>query len=263
MTAPLLQVQDVGHRYGRGSSAVRVLRGVSATVEAGRTLGVVGESGSGKTTLARIVMGLETPAEGTVRFGGTALEPRSHRALRGRVQMVFQDPHQSLDPRFRIGRSIAEPLRALRRPRAEIRERVRAILVRVGLGADDARRHPHEFSGGQRQRIAIARALVTNPELVILDEPTSALDVSVQAQILNLLLDLQEEYRVGYLFISHDLAVVRHVSHEVAVLVGGVVVEHGDADAILRRPAHEYTQRLIASSPFLPETTSRPQEDTP
>jgi ABC-type glutathione transport system ATPase component len=226
----------------------RALDGVSLRVAPGECLGLVGESGSGKSTLARAIMGIEPPDAGSVRLMGRdvyALPPAELRALRRHFQMVFQDPYGSLDPRHRVGRIVAEPL-ALEGVRGAAAEaRVLASLAAVGLGADDVRKYPHQFSGGQRQRIAIARALVTAPSLVVLDEPVSALDVSVRAQVLNLLQDLQARLGLAYLLISHDLAVVAHVAHRVAVLAAGRIVEEGTAEAVLTRPRHPYTRRLI------------------
>ncbi len=232
---------------------VHALQGVSFTLQAGRSLGVVGESGSGKSTLARLVMALERPTAGRVLLQGrdlNALPPSELRRARADFQMVFQDPFGSLDPRLPIGRTVAEPLAAQGElPAAAVRERVGAMLDAVGLRAADASKYPHEFSGGQRQRIAIARALVTKPKLIVADEPVSALDVSVQAQVLNLMQDLQDTLGVTYLFISHDLAVVDLVCDEVLVLYQGRVVEHGDPDTLFRAAAHPYTRTLLAAVP--------------
>lgn len=251
---PLLELEGLGFRYGRGSSAFRALDDVSLTVAAGQTLGVVGESGSGKSTLARLVMRMLPPTEGAVRFWGRDLDMLRGRALqrhRTRVQMVFQDPNDSLDPRFTVRRSVAEPLAAAGVGRVEREERVARVLADVGFEPDAMTRLPHEFSGGQRQRIAIARAMVTQPDLIVLDEPTSALDVSIQAQILNLLLDLQERTGVAYVFISHNLAVVRHLSHSIAVMNHGRVVEHGDAETVFASPRDEYARELLTAMPTL------------
>jgi peptide/nickel transport system ATP-binding protein len=232
---------------------VHALQGVSFTLQAGRSLGVVGESGSGKSTLARLVMALERPTAGRVLLQGrdlNALPAADLRRARADFQMVFQDPFGSLDPRQPIGRTVAEPLAAQGDvPAAAMRERVGAMLDAVGLRAADAAKYPHEFSGGQRQRIAIARALVTKPKLIVADEPVSALDVSVQAQVLNLMQDLQDTLGVTYLFISHDLAVVDLVCDEVLVLYQGRVVEQGDADTLFRAAAHPYTRTLMAAVP--------------
>jgi peptide/nickel transport system ATP-binding protein len=232
---------------------VHALQGVSFTLQAGRSLGVVGESGSGKSTLARLVMALERPTAGRVLLQGrdlNALPAAELRRARAHFQMVFQDPFGSLDPRQAIGRTVAEPLAAQGDvPAAVMRQRVGEMLDAVGLRAADAARYPHEFSGGQRQRIAIARALVTHPKLIVADEPVSALDVSVQAQVLNLMQDLQDRLGVTYLFISHDLAVVDLVCDEVLVLYQGRVVEQGDPDTLFRAAAHPYTRTLLAAVP--------------
>jgi peptide/nickel transport system ATP-binding protein len=216
---------------------------------------VVGESGSGKSTLARLVMALEVPTAGHVVLDGLdlhALAPAALRRARSKVQMVFQDPFGSLDPRRTVLQTVAEPLAVLLgAPRAEQQRRAAEALDAVGLRAADLAKYPHEFSGGQRQRIAIARALITRPKLIVADEPVSALDVSVQAQVLNLMQDLQEQFGVTYLFISHDLSVVDLVCDEVLVLKDGRIVEQGDPDTLFRRPQHPYTQRLLAAVPGL------------
>jgi len=232
---------------------VRALDDVSFTLHAGRSLGVVGESGSGKSTLARLVMALEKPDVGRVRFGGqdlAALDADALRRARTGFQMVFQDPYGSLDPRRTVGQTVAEPLAMLHAAsRAEQRERAGAVLAEVGLRPSDLDKYPHEFSGGQRQRIAIARALITRPQLIVADEPVSALDVSVQAQVLNLMQDLQDRYGVTYLFISHDLAVVDLVCDDVLVLQHGVVVERGATREVFSHPQHDYTRTLLAAAP--------------
>ena len=233
---------------------VQALADASFSLRAGRTLGVVGESGSGKSTLARLVMALEAPSAGRVLFEGRdlhALQPEALRRARRDFQMVFQDPYSSLDPRMSIARTVAEPLERLDQvSRSERRERAAAMLDAVGLNAaTDLDKVPHEFSGGQRQRIAIARALVTQPKLIVADEPVSALDVSVQAQVLNLMQDLQQRFGLAYLFISHDLAVVERVADELLVLQHGRIVERGTPAAVLRAPAHPYTRRLLAAVP--------------
>jgi len=239
----MLLVDNLVRRYGNRT----VLHGVSLALEAGGALGIVGESGSGKSTLARTVLGLEAPQGGSVVFCGAPLGARRP----GSLQAVFQDPYGSLDPRMRAEAIVAEPLLALR-PRPASRERaVRAaeMIEAVALSPDSRRRYPHEFSGGQRQRLAIARALVTRPALVVADEPVSALDVSVQAQVLALMADLRARYCVAWLFISHDLAVVRLVTDRVAVLHQGVVVEQGLSVDVFARPRHAYTQALVAAVP--------------
>jgi peptide/nickel transport system ATP-binding protein len=243
---------------------VEALRGVSFTVDAGKSLGVVGESGSGKSTLARLVMALETPTAGSVRLLGRDLHtlPAAElQAARRDVQMVFQDPYGSLDPRQRVVRIVAEPLRGV--PAGEARTRVLEALDAVGLRAGDADKYPHEFSGGQRQRIAIARALITRPRLIVADEPVSALDVSVQAQVLNLLADLQQDFGVTYLFISHDLAVVDHVCDEVVVMYAGRIVERAPADLLFRAAAHPYTQALLAALPEAGDAANAVANATP
>ncbi len=260
MNAPLLQVEHLGKRYRlprehllAAAPAVQALDDVSFTLEAGRSLGIVGESGSGKSTLARLVMALEPPSSGRVLLDGAelhALDAAALRAARRQLQMVFQDPYGSLDPRRTVLQTVAEPLAVLHgASRAEQRERAAEALDAVGLRASDLGKYPHEFSGGQRQRIAIARALITRPRLIVADEPVSALDVSVQAQVLNLMQDLQDRFGVTYLFISHDLAVVDLVCDEVIVLQHGRVVERGDPDRLFRAPEHEYTRRLLAAVP--------------
>ncbi len=246
MNVPVLECVDVAVRYG--ARRPPVVDGVSLAVSAGRTLGIVGESGCGKSTLARAIMGIVPLASGAMRFCGVDITTMGARQrLRSGVacQLVFQDPQSSLDPRMRVRDLIVEPLVIASGPVAGVAER---LVEQVGLPVDALTRRPHEFSGGQRQRIAIARALACGPKLLVLDEPTSALDVSVQAQILNLLLDLQHEYRLAYLFISHDLAVIRHMSDEVAVMQGGRIVEHGASVATLDAPRHDYTRTLVHSS---------------
>lgn len=252
--APVLALDDVTYRYGHGTRSFRALDGVSLSAARGETLGVVGESGSGKSTLARVVMRLLAPTSGRVLFHGAdvaGLRGTALRRHRMRVQMVFQDPNDSLDPRFTVRRSVAEPLRAAAVDRGRIEDRVRGALEEVGFEADALDRLPHEFSGGQRQRIAIARAMVTEPDLIVLDEPTSALDVSIQAQILNLLLQLQEKTGVTYVFISHNLAVIHHLAHRIAVMNRGALVEYGDAAQVFADPQHEYTRQLLSAMPPL------------
>ncbi|MBS3181184.1 dipeptide ABC transporter ATP-binding protein [Leucobacter manosquensis] len=230
---------------------VQALKGISLGLRRGETFGVVGESGSGKSTLARLALRIESPTSGAVRYDGIDIAQLRGAALREhrrRVQIVFQDPNDTLDPRHPVGRSIGEPLRAQGARANEIEERVRACLNLVALPAEAAERYPREFSGGQRQRIAIARALVTDPELIVLDEPTSALDVSVQAQVLNLLADIQARTGVTLLFISHDLAVIRHLSHRVAVMRHGELIEYGDTATIFSAPREEYTRQLFQAA---------------
>jgi peptide/nickel transport system ATP-binding protein len=260
MNAPLLRVENLARRYRLPRQRllaphpeVQALAGVSFTLQPGRSLGVVGESGSGKSTLARLVMALEAPSAGRVLLDGQdlhRLDAAALRRARAQLQMVFQDPYGSLDPRRTVLQTVAEPLAVLHGAgRAEQRERAIEALDAVGLREADLAKVPHEFSGGQRQRIAIARALITRPKLIVADEPVSALDVSVQAQVLNLMQDLQDRWGVTYLFISHDLAVVDLVCDEVIVLQHGRVVEQGRPDELFRRPQHPYTQRLLAAVP--------------
>ena len=228
---------------------VEAVHRVSFRIRPGRSLGLVGESGCGKSTLARLVTGLENPTSGSVHIAGFDIHQISKNALRKLrtdFQIVFQDPFGSLDPRHTIGRIVAEPLRALEQASpVEAQRRVVSVMEDVGLKATDTQKYPHEFSGGQRQRIAIARALITRPKLVVADEPVSALDVSVQAQILNLLNDLREEYELSYLLISHDLAVVEYVCDDVAVMHNGVFVEYGSTSELFRNPKHAYTKSLL------------------
>jgi peptide/nickel transport system ATP-binding protein len=260
MTTPLLEVRQLRKDYRlprqqllAAAPRVRALDDVSFTLQRGKSLGIVGESGSGKSTLARLVMALERPTSGQVFFDGqdlNALPAADLRRARAGFQMVFQDPYGSLDPRRRVLQTVCEPLAALHgASAAEQRERAAQVLDAVGLHEADLDKYPHEFSGGQRQRIAIARALITRPQLIVADEPVSALDVSVQAQVLNLMQDLQDRYQVTYLFISHDIAVVDLVCDEVIVLQHGRMVEQGTPDAIFSRPQHAYTQRLLAAVP--------------
>lgn len=227
---------------------------INVRVEAGDSLGIVGESGSGKTTLARMIMGLERPDSGEILFRGAPLTGRKTRFPFGDIQIVFQDPRSSFDPRMTVTELLREPLRGISRDKQieyGSRAAVEDLAARVGLRADQLDRRSHQFSGGQRQRIAIARALITHPSLLVLDEPTSALDVSVQAQILNLLRDLQQERSLTYVFISHDLAVVRHLCTRVAVMYSGRIVETGETDAVFTKPNEEYTQKLLAAAPTL------------
>ena len=258
--APLLEVSSLVKTYrspGVGPFARKnarpALAGVSFSMQQGRSFGIVGESGSGKSTLARIALALDRPDSGVVRLQGRSLFDLSRRELRpmrAHMQMIFQDPYGSLDPRQRVEKIVAEPLAALGGATgAERRARVQASLEAVGLKASDASKHPHEFSGGQRQRIAIARALITRPRLVVADEPVSALDVSVQAQTLNLMSDLEREAGVTFLLISHDLAVVAHICETTAVMYRGRIVEIGETAALFANPAHPYTRELVDATP--------------
>ncbi|HTW27229.1 MAG TPA: dipeptide ABC transporter ATP-binding protein [Acetobacteraceae bacterium] len=259
MTPPVMEARDVTRHYtlhaglfgSRGT--VRAVDGISFTLQAGRTLAIVGESGSGKSTLARVATLLEPPTAGAVLIDGQATSDISRaerRRQRLAVQMVFQNPYGSLNPRQTVAATLQEPLainrRGGRRDRAAAAE---AMMQKVGLRPDQAGRYPHMFSGGQRQRIAIARALMLHPRIVVADEPVSALDISIQAQVLNLMMDLQEEMQLAYLFISHDLSVVRHIAHEVLVMYCGRTVEQGDKQAIFETPRHPYTQALLAATP--------------
>ena len=262
MNAPLLEVRDLHKHYpvrggifSRTVGIVRAVAGVSLSVHAGQTLGLVGESGCGKSTLGRTLMRLEEPTGGQVLFDGQDLAHAGGAALfklRREVQMVFQDPYSSLNPRLTVGEIVREPMLVHRMgSKAEQLARVRDLLAIVGLGPDTLQRYPSEFSGGQRQRIAIARALMLNPALVVADEPVSALDVSVQAQVLNLLADLQQELGLAYLFISHDLGVVRHIAHDVMVMYVGLVMEQGPKALLFARPLHPYTRALLAATPAI------------
>ncbi|UWU95423.1 ABC transporter ATP-binding protein [Bradyrhizobium sp. CB1015] len=259
-TAPLLDVRNLEQRYTlpreslfRPPGQVRALNGVSVQVRAGKSLGIVGESGSGKSTFARVVMALERPTSGQVALLGRDLNrlPADElRRARRDFQMVFQDPYGSLDPRQTIARIVAEPLTVLEgADRTTFRDRVAAVLRQVGLRDADMDKYPHEFSGGQRQRIAIARALITQPKLIVADEPVSALDVSVQAQVLNLMQDLQEQFGLSYILISHDLAVVDYLCDEVAVMYLGRIVEQGRPEDLFERGAHPYTRALLEAVP--------------
>jgi oligopeptide/dipeptide ABC transporter ATP-binding protein len=252
----LLEVCNLEKRFG----PVRAVDGVSFTVDAGEVLALVGESGCGKSTTGRCLLRLIEPSAGEVRFQGEdvlQLRGRGLREWRRHAQIVFQDPFSSLDPRMTAGQMIGEPLYVHRLcGRQEIDGRVAELLERVGLTAADGRRYPHEFSGGQRQRVAIARALATGPQLVVADEPVAALDVSVQAQIINLMQDLQQHTGVAYLFISHNLALVSHLADRVAVMYLGRIVELAPHEALFRAPRHPYTEALIASIP-VPDPTQR------
>ena len=268
MTAtPLVEVRDL-HRIfdvskpwlnrileGGGRQYLRAVDGVSFDIGRGETFALVGESGSGKSTVARMVVGLLPPTSGEVRIAGVSMtDPRAaaeRQRLRRRIQMIFQDPYASLNPRWRVDRIVAEPIRVFRLIEGEraIRSRVGELLVLVGLHPDDGKKYPHEFSGGQRQRIAIARALASNAEFIVCDEPTSALDVSVQAQILNLMRDLQDRFGLTYLFISHNLAVVRHMATRIGVMYFGGIVEIAGGRELFVRPQHPYTRMLLAALP--------------
>lgn len=257
-------VRAGGAFWGRPRGAVRAVDGVSFEVRAGETVGLVGESGCGKTTLGRAVMRLVRPTAGRIDFEGTDLVPLNERAMRPwrrRMQMVFQDPYASLDPRFNVEEILGEALdvHRLTPDRSARAARIATLLKEVGLDPAQAARYPHELSGGQRQRVGIARALAVEPRLIVCDEPVSALDVSVQAQIVNLLADLQARLGVAYLFVAHDLAVVRHLSQRLLVMYLGRVVEAGDARAVCDDPRHPYTQALISAVPVLDPVNRRPR----
>ena len=265
ISAPLLQVKHLGRRFAlprtglfQPAGALQALADVSFTLQPGKSLGVVGESGSGKSTLARLVMALDTPTEGQVVFKGVDVHQTrgpALRQLRSGFQMVFQDPYGSLDPRQKVLAIVTEPIKTLVEPadgRTELRDRAAQALSEVGLRSADLDKYPHEFSGGQRQRIAIARALITRPALIVADEPVSALDVSVQAQVLNLMMDLQDRYGLSYLFVSHDLAVVNLMCDDVLVLQLGRVVEQGPVEQIFKQAEHPYTRKLLAAIPGQP-----------
>jgi dipeptide transport system ATP-binding protein len=258
-SAPVLEARHVSRDYAVGNSLfggqrfIHAVKDANLKVEKGKTLAIVGESGSGKSTLARILTLIDAPTAGELFIEGDKIDIRRHgvsRQLRRKVQMVFQNPYGSLNPRQKIGDVLSEPLAInTDMPASERADRAMAMLRKVGLGPEHFNRYPHMFSGGQRQRIAIARALMLNPSLLVLDEPVSALDLSVQAQILNLLADLQDEFQLTYVFISHDLSVVRYIADEVMVMYLGDVVEQGTREAVFADPQHAYTRALFAATP--------------
>jgi ABC-type glutathione transport system ATPase component len=254
-TEPLLVIDDLVVEYpakGFGKKPFRALKGCSLDILPGECVGLVGESGSGKTTLGRAVLGLAPVTEGKVLFKGQDighLGRKARRALSDQIAVVFQDPYTSLNPSLTIEQTLAEPLRVKKMSAADANKRIRSLLDQVGLPSNAADRLPREFSGGQRQRIAIARALALSPELIVCDEPVSALDLSTQARVLDLFKEIQEATGVAYLFVSHDLAVVRHLSHRVAVMYHGEIVEYGDGDQVTSDPEHPYTQRLLLAAP--------------
>ena len=268
----LLEVTDLvkhfpiksGVLIDREIGRVRAVDGVSLELEKGETLGLVGESGCGKSTLSRTILQLIEPTSGSVRFDGTeitGLSRRGLRPLRREMQMIFQDPYASLNPRKRVGQIVGDPMELHGIAKGDaVRPRVEELLDRVGLAPEHYNRYPHEFSGGQRQRIGVARALALKPKLVIADEPVSALDVSIQAQIINLLEDLQEEFELTYLFVAHDLGVVRHVSDRIAVMYLGKIVEMGPADEVYTNPIHPYTLSLLSAVPIPDPRENRARE---
>jgi len=258
---PLVRIEDLRKHYpvrsglfSRALETVKAVDGVDLTIPRGRTLGLVGESGCGKTTLGKLVLRLEEPSDGKICFEGENIlnfDREKMRRLRRNVQIIFQDPYSSLNARKTVGKIVGAPLAVhkMHRNRTERQARVLELMNEVGLREDQLRRYPHEFSGGQRQRIGIARALALNPKLIICDEPVSALDVSIQAQVMNLLRDLQEKHHLSYLFISHDLGVVRHMTDRVAVMYLGRVVEVADRGAVYADPKHPYTEALLSAHP--------------
>ncbi|MFQ5966780.1 MAG: ABC transporter ATP-binding protein [Acidimicrobiia bacterium] len=265
MSEPLAEVRDLrkhfvtkAGRMSRQTRTVKAVEGVSFTIDEGETLGLVGESGCGKSTLARTLLFLEVPTSGEIRFQGKVLSDRDAMQLRRRAQIVFQDPYSSLPPRMRVGKILAEPLLIHGVvDRAEIQDRLAALLLDVGLKQEMIAALPHELSGGQRQRVGIARALAVQPSLIVADEAVSSLDVSVQAQILNLLKDLQKEHGLAFLFISHDLGVVKYMSHRIAVMYLGQIVELASADKLHSSPLHPYTRALMSAVPSVRQRGGR------
>ena len=269
----LLEVSDLvkhfpikrGILIDREVDQVRAVDGVSFTVGRGETLGLVGESGSGKSTACRAVLQLIKPTSGSVKFEGqeiAGLGRRKMRPLRREMQMIFQDPYASLNPRKRVGQIVGDPLKRQGvASGSDLRRRVQELLERVGLSSEHFNRFPHEFSGGQRQRIGVARALALHPKLIIADEPVSALDVSIQAQIVNLLDDLQDEFGLAYLFVAHDIGVVRHISDRIAVMNEGKIVEQGTADQVCEHPKDAYTKKLLSAVPIPDPRESRERRE--
>ena len=255
----LLALDDVHVHFATAGGLVRAVNGVSLELAVGETLGLVGESGCGKSTLGKAIVKLVPIAGGAIVVDGVDIAPLAGKHLgemRRKVQMIFQDPYGSLNPRSTVGRSVAQPLLVAGWKKDAAAERVDTLLGWVGLPIDAKQRYPHEFSGGQRQRIGIARALALNPRLIICDEPVSALDVSIQAQIINLLMDLQDEFKLSYLFVAHDLAVVEHISHRVAVMYLGRIVEMTDKRSLFEMPLHPYSEALLSAVP-IPKSSAR------
>ena len=256
---PLIEIQDLkqhfkikGGLFGRNIQTVKAVDGVSFTINKGETFGLVGESGSGKTTLGRTLLHLYKPTSGKIFFNGEEVNENNYRQYAKRMQIIFQDPYASLNPRMTVEDIIGEALdvHKLYSTKAERREKIINLLKLVGLNAEQAQRYPHEFSGGQRQRIGIARALAVDPEFIVCDEPVSALDVSIQAQIINMLYDMQQDMKLTYLFIAHDLAVVRQISKRIAVMYLGNIVELTDSESLYTKSLHPYTQSLISAIPI-------------
>ncbi len=270
---PLLEVTDLvkhfpikaGILIDREVDQVRAVDGISLSIPRGQTLGLVGESGSGKSTACRAILQLIKPTSGSVKFEGqeiAGLSRRQMRPLRREMQIIFQDPYASLNPRKRVGQIVGDPLKRQNvASGTDRRKRVTELLERVGLGAEHYNRFPHEFSGGQRQRIGIARALALQPKLVIADEPVSALDVSIQAQIINLLDDLQDDFGLTYLFVAHDIGVVRHISDRIAVMHDGKIVEEGTADQVCEHPKDDYTKKLLSAVPIPDPSEARARRE--
>lgn len=251
----LMEARGLVKEYARSGSAVRVVDHVSFAIRRGETMGLVGESGSGKSTVARMLLRLIEPTAGTIEYDGVDLRatgPHDMRKMRRRMQIVFQDPYAALNPRMNVRQILAEPFAIHGQQKQATTEHLKKVLREVGLEESALERHPHEFSGGQRQRINIARALALQPEFLVLDEPVSALDVSVGAQVINLLRDLQRKYGLTYLFISHSMPLVRYLCDRVAVMKRGLLVEYGDCKQVCEAPQHEYTRGLIAATPEMP-----------